>query len=115
MINVDLRTIGWRAANSDLSSVADVVVLDVERNAASTKLTSRFHSLGTSAVVLNHLLGSMLIDPGNKIESCLASGTTDRTCVYDSQGDEDQRQKSVHGKQDGTEIALKFRSPCMFL
>ena len=95
----DPHTIARRVANADIGGVGDHGVCDVERRATSTfsELTSVFHGLCTSAVLLNDVGGSTPIDLRCKAKSSLAGTTTDRICVHGSQGDEGQRQKSIKG------------------
>ena len=95
-----------RVTNADIGGVTDHGVCDAERRAISTfsELTSLLHSLCTSAVLLNDVEGSTLIDLRCKAKSSLAGTTTSRTCVHGSQGDEDQRQRRFRGDHGTTSV-----------
>jgi hypothetical protein len=105
----DPHTIGWRVANADVGGVGDPAVYDAERlwRATLSELTSLFHVLCTSAVLLNDVEGSMGIEFRRKAKGSLAGTTTDRICVHGSQGDEDQRQKSVREDHGASVDGLK--------
>ena len=105
----DARTGCGRTANSDLGSVAEVVVCDAERPAtAFAQLAGLFHGLETSAVLLKNAKGATLVDPPRKAKRGLAGATTEMAGattemirVHGRQRDEYQRQECF-GREHGS-------------